>query len=85
MGRLFGPILVLAIQVLGLLLLGCWLLLTPARAGNQLHDAFLVFPPVSQRDWIKKLFLRSLGAGLIAIAINAALEFLKVIGALKAH
>jgi hypothetical protein len=47
MSRLFAPIAVLAIQVLGLLLLGCWLLLTPTRAGNLLHDAFLVFPPVS--------------------------------------
>ena len=76
MSRLFAPIFVLGIQVLGSLLLGCFLLLTPVRAGNLLHDAFLVFPQVRRDDRLKKLCLRLLGAGLIVLAVKAALRFL---------
>jgi hypothetical protein len=79
MTRLFGPILVLLIQVLGSFLVGCWLLLTPMRAGNQLHDAFLVFPRVGREDRAKRLCLRLLGVGLIVIAIKAALGFLHAV------
>lgn len=75
MARLFGPIIVLLIQVLGSLLVGCWLLFAPVRAGSFLHEAFLVFPEVGPHDWVKKLCLRLLGGGLIVLAVKAALGF----------
>jgi len=75
MARLFVPILVLMIQVLGTCAVGCWLLLTPVRAANQLHEAFLVFPQVDRDDHVKKLCLRLLGVGLIVLATKAGLGF----------
>jgi len=51
------------------LALGASLLFAPHRAGNFLNDAFAIFPPVSPDDTLKKIFYRSLGAGLIAVSI----------------
>ncbi|HEX7671067.1 MAG TPA: hypothetical protein VF395_15840 [Polyangiaceae bacterium] len=76
--RLFGPILVLLIQVLGSLLVGCCLLLARVRAGSFLHEAYLVFPQVGPHDRVKKLCLRLLGGVLVALAVKAALGFVHV-------
>ncbi len=83
MARLLGPVLVLFIQVLGTFAVGCWLLLTPGRAANLLHDAFVVFPQVGPEDHLKKLCLRILGSGLVVVAARATAGFVKALALLS--
>lgn len=45
--------------------LGTYLLVAPRRGGNFLNDAFAIFPGVGPEAYLKKLFYRLLGAGLI--------------------
>jgi hypothetical protein len=45
--------------------LGTYLLLAPRRGGNFLNDAFAIFPQVAPDAYLKKLFYRLLGMGLV--------------------
>jgi hypothetical protein len=45
--------------------LGTYLLVAPRRGGNFLNDAFAIFPQVAPDAYLKKLFYRLLGMGLV--------------------
>jgi hypothetical protein len=49
------------------------MLLAPGRFGNLLHHNVGVFPEERRADWGKKLFVRLVGAGLLAFAVHFAL------------
>jgi hypothetical protein len=70
--RLLGPFLIYAVMFLGWTGVGLFLLLAPGRFGNFVHHNVGVFPEVQKSDWGKKLFVRLLGAGLLAFAVHFA-------------
>jgi hypothetical protein len=72
--RLLGPFLIYIVMFLGWSGVGLFMLLAPARFGNFLHHSVGAFPPVQNSDWGKKLFLRLVGAGLLAFAARFALR-----------
>ena len=74
MTRLLGPFLIYIVMFLGWSGVGLFMLLAPARFGNFLHHSVGAFPPVQNSDWGKKLFLRLVGAGLLAFAARFALR-----------
>jgi hypothetical protein len=70
--RLLGPLLLYAVMFLGWTSVGLLMLLAPGRFGNLLHESVGVFPEVQRADWGKKLFVRVVGAGLLAFAVHFA-------------
>ena len=73
MTRLLGPVLIYVVMFLGWTGVGLFMLLAPGRFGNLLHHNVGVFPEVRRADWGKKLFVRLVGAGLLAFAVHFAL------------
>jgi hypothetical protein len=71
--RLLGPVLIYVVMFLGWTGVGLFMLLAPGRFGNLLHHNVGVFPEVRRADWGKKLFVRLVGAGLLAFAVHFAL------------
>jgi hypothetical protein len=65
--------------------LGVVLLVAPRRGGNFLNDAFAIFPAVEQRDRLKKLCYRGLGAGFMTISIFYMHQIYLNIGLPVAH
>jgi hypothetical protein len=53
------------------LIAGLNLILSPRRAGNFLHDAFFIFPPVDPHEVAKSRFYRLLGVALIIAWVGA--------------
>jgi len=49
---------------------GLFMMLAPGRFGNLIHHNVGVFPEVQKADWGKKLFLRLVGAGFLAFAVD---------------
>jgi hypothetical protein len=71
--RLLGPFLIYVVMFLAWTGVGLFMLLAPGRFGNFLHLNVGVFPEVQKADWGKKLFVRLVGAGLLAFAAHFAL------------
>jgi len=74
MSRVLGIVAVYLAMFLAWIAAGLFMLLAPARFGNLVHDSFGLYPEVRRQDWGKKLFLRLLGAGLLAFAVHFALR-----------
>ena len=74
MTRLLGPFLIYILMFIGWSGAGLFMLLAPARFGNFIHHNVGAFPLVQSSDWGKKLFLRLVGAGLLAFAARFALR-----------
>jgi hypothetical protein len=55
--------------VLGCVLLGAWLLVTPRRIGTLLADGFGFESRFASHAFVKVLLLRLVGAGVIGFAI----------------
>jgi len=47
---------------------GLFIVIAPALFGNLLNENSGLFPEVRASDWVKKLFLRLIGMGLLAFA-----------------
>lgn len=58
--------------VLGCVLLGAWLLVTPRRIGTLLADGFGFQSRFASHAFVKVLLLRLVGAGVIGFAIFLA-------------
>ena len=72
MSRLLGVVFIYGAMMLAWTGVGLFMLLAPGRFGNFLHLNVGVFPEVQKADWGKKLFLRLVGAGLLAFAVHFA-------------
>ena len=72
MSRLLGIVALYLIMFLAWIAAGLFMLFAPARIGNLIHDSFGLYPEVRKQDWLKKLILRVIGAGLLGFAINFA-------------
>jgi len=59
-------------MMMGWTAVGLLLLVAPTRVGNFLHDNLNGFPEVGLKDWGKKIFLRLVGLGLLAVAARFA-------------
>jgi len=70
MTRLLGVVFIYAAMMLGWTVVGLFMLIAPARFGNLVHDNLQLFPEVNPGDWGKKIFLRLLGAGVLAFAVR---------------
>jgi hypothetical protein len=70
MSRLLGVVFIYAAMILAWTGVGLFMLIGPVRFGNLVHDNLQLFPEVNRGDWGKKLFLRLLGAGLLAFAVR---------------
>ena len=70
MSRFIGIVFIYAAVVLACSGVGLFMVIAPARFGNLIYENFQVFPQVRPGDWGKKLFLRLLGAGLVAFAVR---------------
>jgi hypothetical protein len=68
MSRLLGVAFLYLAMMAGWLGVGLFMLLAPARFGNLIHDALMLFPEVKPGDWGKKALVRIIGIALIAFA-----------------
>ena len=74
MTRLLGPFLIYVVMFLAWIGVGLFMLLAPSRFGNLLHHNVGVVPEMQKADWGKKLFVRLVGAALLAFAVRFALR-----------
>ncbi len=72
MTRLLAPFMIYAVMFLGWTGVGLFMLFAPGRFGNLLHHNVGAFPEVHKADWGKKLFMRVVGAALLAFAVHLA-------------
>jgi hypothetical protein len=77
--RLLGPFLIYIAMFLGWTGVGLFMLLSPGRFGNMLHDNVGVLPAIQQTDWGKKLFVRLVGIGLLGFAARFALRVMDLL------
>ncbi|HTA44333.1 MAG TPA: hypothetical protein VK789_17915 [Bryobacteraceae bacterium] len=80
MSRLLGIVALYSFMFLAWTGAGLFLLISPARAGNLIHDSFGLFPGVGRSDLGKKTILRTAGLGLLGFAIHFALRVSALIG-----
>ena len=72
MTRLLGPFLIYIVMFLAWICVGLFLLLAPSRFATFIHHNVGVLPELRKSDWGKKLFVRLIGAGLLAFAVHFA-------------
>ena len=80
MTRLLGIVAVYALMFLAWTGAGLFLLISPLRAGNLLHESFGLYPEVKPRDRGRKLILRIVGLGLLAFASHFARRVVALAG-----
>lgn len=78
MSRVLGIVAIYAVMVIACGGVGVFMLIAPARFGNLIYESFLLFPQVRPGDWGKKLFLRVVGAGLLAFAVRFVLRIFQL-------
>jgi hypothetical protein len=78
MSRLLGIVLVYSLMFLGWSGVGLFMVVSPARFGNLVHESFGFFPNVKDGDWGKKLILRIAGVGLLGFAARFAMGIIKL-------
>jgi hypothetical protein len=72
MSRLLGIVALYVLMFLAWTGAGLFLLLTPTRAGNLIHDSFGLFPQVRRNDRGRKIVLQVVGLGLLGFAAHFA-------------
>ena len=79
MSRLLGVVGVYSLMFLGWAGVGIFMLISPARFGNAIHESFGLFPAVGPRDAGKKLLVRIAGIALLGFATRFALGVSRVL------
>ena len=80
MSRLLAVVGVYGLMLLGCIGVGVFMLISPARFGNVIHDSFGLFPAVGSRDTGKKLLVRAGGLALLGFAAHFALGLSRILG-----
>jgi hypothetical protein len=80
MTRLLGIAGIYALMFLAWTGAGLFLLFSPQRAGNLIHDSFGLYPQVRRSDRGRKIVLQFAGLGLLAFAAGFALRVVSLTG-----
>ena len=80
MSRVIGIVAVYAVMFLAWIGVGLFMLLSPMRFGNLVHDSFGLYPEVHRNHWGRKLILRIIGIGLLGFAAHFALRVAALFG-----
>jgi len=58
---------------------GLFMVISPARFANLVHDSFGLFPETGATDWGKKLIVRLMGMVLLGFAVHFALAVTELV------